>query len=583
MSLPLLASVLTERGYTADCLDLNAKYWQDCILNTNFLKKRLKILKSNLNDINLKKFQFADLKEKYIIQKTFPFLTALIEKENKILELINKVDTAVSILKSKEDFYNINKFEFALKTVKNASNFLFYTYFVSNEINKRIGQKLSCIEYFIKNKTLNPFYEYYTNQIDSHIFDKYDSVLISQPFDIQNLGCWTLAYLLKNKADVKVCCGGNYVSRLKDTIINNEIIFKDYFDYFLLGLGEESIVQFASFREGKTAIDNVKGLVYYENNEIKLSEAPTYLTNPLKRPDISFKGINFDDYLIPEPVIPLQVSKGCPWGKCTFCVFHLGKPHYQIIPPEQAADEVKYLNKNFGIKRFEFADESLTPEYYYKFAKKIIEYKLDIKYYGFARFDNTFTDNILQTMYKSGFRIFEWGYESPSKNVMKIFNKGIDIANRHKILEDAGSQGIWNHCLTITSIPFETLEDEISDLKTYINNKNLFHSRLIARFILYKNSPIAPNAENYNMTNIKDNGNLSITYSYERKDKDIYNSKRSAAEKLERTLYEEIYGKECWLNLVNTADEYLFLYVSHYGKDKVLNMKSSLYALREEL
>ncbi len=47
MSLSLLASVLSERGYCAKCADLNADYYDDCILNKD-LKTYIKNIPKSL-------------------------------------------------------------------------------------------------------------------------------------------------------------------------------------------------------------------------------------------------------------------------------------------------------------------------------------------------------------------------------------------------------------------------------------------------------------------------------------------------------------------------------------------------------
>lgn len=567
ISISILSSILEECGYSSSCFDLNAEFHNKAIYNKNILQERFNQLKNTLKQIKNGDFHYTDLKEKIFISKYSKFFLDFKKNEKEILEVINNIEDCVKTLKSK-DFYDIKRFETALNVIFKAEAIFFCSFFQSQATNKKIGYKFKAIDYFVKNEKLNPFYSYYMKKINEGFFDNYDYVMISQPFDIQSFGVWTLAYLLKKYTKVKVCIGGNYPSRLAETFKSNVKIFDYYFDYALLGKGEEAIIEFAEFAHNRRNIEQVSGLIYKKQDKIFANPPKTFLQNVEIRPKIKFDGINFKDYLIPEVVIPLQVSNGCPWGKCSFCVFHEGKTKYQIIPAKQIAEEVKYLHDKYGITKFEFADEALTPQYYYEFAKEIIKLQLDIHYYGFARFDTGFTSEILETMYKSGFRVFEWGFETPSKRIMEIFNKGIDIDSRTSILKRANEAKIWNHCLTIVNVPFETKEEILYDCDFYLKNSNIINSRQIAWFALYKKAPIFKQAEDYNMTNIKSMGDLSIRSTFERRlEKDIMEDNIVRAKHIE--LHNKYEG-EFWSILLKAYDEYLFLYVAHYGKDKCL-------------
>lgn len=567
MSLPLLSSILKENGYASFCYDLNAKFYNEKLLNKDSLIERYDLLKNNFKLIKSNDFNFSDEEEQSYITKSLNFLQDFLQKENLIYELIENVENDVNVFKS-ENFYDLSKFKTALANVKKATNIFFYSFFQTQTINKKMGSSFPQIGYFVKNKRFNPYYEFYLDKIKSGIFDNYGYVMISQSYSTQNLGAWTLAYLLKKYTKVKVVIGGNYPGRLSATFKKNIKIFEEYFDYVLCGLGEESIVEFAEYANNRRNIENVSGIITKINDKIFYNQPKTFLSDVKKRPKISFDGISFDDYLIPEVVIPLQVSKGCPWSKCTFCVFHDGKTKYQIAPPAQIALEFKYLHDKYGITKFEFADESLSPQYYYQLANEILNLKLNISYYGFARFDDNFTPEILETMYKSGFKVFEWGYENPSERVMKIFNKGIDINKRIPVLKRANEAGIWNHCLTIINIPFETKEEILYDIDTYLKNSDVINSRLIAPFQLYKNAPMAKNPEKYNMTNIEDHGNLLISQHWNRKEnKEILLDKDIIKKVCE---LENLYSKTVWRELMKSFDEYLFLYVAHHGKDKCI-------------
>ncbi len=564
----LLNSILIKNSFDSNFKDLNVKFWIDCLLNKNHLYSCFDEFLNKVHIINTNRFEFKDENEKYFIKKQLKDSNLFIQNYTELIhKSIAEIDVAVDVLKSKKEFYNVNKFYNALSTIKNIQEIFFKTFFISVSLNVKIGYRFDTLNYFAKNELLNPFYNYFADKIKKGFFDKYDVICISQPFACQTLACFTLMNLLKQKTNKTICIGGNYINRLSNTLKNNTELFDNYLDYILTGLGEESIISFANFINKKQQPAKVAGLIYKNDNKIIQNSPQTFLSNIRKRVELKLDTVNFDDYLIPEIVFPIQVSKGCPWKKCTFCVFHEGKTQYQIAPPSQIAKEIANLYKKYGISKFEFVDESLSPKYYYKFAKEIIKLGINVNYYGFARFEEGFTSKILKTMYKSGFKMFEWGYETPSKRIMKIFNKGIILDSRIPTLNRADKAEIWNHCLTIVNIPFETTEEEKYASKVYEKYSRLFHSRQMADFILYKNTNISKYASKYGINNVLDKGDMALELFYE----------NEKTEKYKDDIY-DLYKNTLWYFTIKLGfDEYLFLYVAKLGKENCLKLKKNKY------
>ena len=53
--------------------------------------------------------------------------------------------------------------------------------------------------------------------------------------------------------------------------------------------------------------------------------------------------------------MPVLSSRGCYWGKCSFCDHSFGQK-VDIKPVSQFVDELEILNKKHGIKHFELID-----------------------------------------------------------------------------------------------------------------------------------------------------------------------------------------------------------------------------------
>ena len=555
----ILNSVLNSNGYEANVIDLNAKIWNEKILNKKYLEKCYDYLSENIQ--NIKNNGFQKIENKFIKTRLASIEKFLSTNDENIKETIENVKDIKHNFQSAQMFYDINTFDKSATYVIFAQEIFLYSFFLSNYFH--------LIDLYIENSVINPYYDYFIEKINNGLFEDSETVMITHPFVIQTLACFTLGYLLKKYTNKKVVYGGNYISRCSDFIKKEPRIFQKYFDYVQIGLGDETILDLAGFIKGKKKPKDVPGLIYIENKKIKSNPPQTYLNDITKRPKFRFDGINFKDYLIPEVIIPMQVSKGCPWGKCTFCVFHEGKTKYQIVPVKQVVAELKYLYDNYNITKFEFVDEALPPKYFDELSKEILKQNLNIRYCAFARFDEGFTEDVLNTMYKSGFRMFKWGYEVPSERIMKIFNKGIKTEARIPLLKASDKANIWNDCLTISEIPFESEEEELEDSKIYFENIDAMHSREIFPLVFYKHSELTKKYKKLNITGLKDIGDLSQIYKYIGTENKL-KKKNNKYDKLINKVYSKFYLR--YEMTYKSFDEYLFLYICKYGKDNCLKI-----------
>ena len=95
---------------------------------------------------------------------------------------------------------------------------------------------------------------------------------------------------------------------------------------------------------------------------------------------------------------------------------------------------IEFINKKYGIKHFEFIDECISPAYLQKLSEEILSRHLDIAWFNNARLEEAFTQEVLSSAHKAGLKMLLWGFESGSKRIMELINKGIDIDNRIEIM-----------------------------------------------------------------------------------------------------------------------------------------------------
>ena len=175
------------------------------------------------------------------------------------------------------------------------------------------------------------------------------------------------------------------------------------------------------------------------------------------------------------------------------------------------------------------------------------------------------TPEILRNLYESGARFFMWGYEAESERVMKLINKGIDLAYRKKILKDSRDAGLWNLCTFLLGYPTETAE-ELQSTIDMIYNHELVNTCTPSNFALKKNSILKDNTDSVGITDFTENGELHISYKYQSLTQTMeeVKSRRNAFERK----YLEDTRNRLFAHSFTESDSIL-MYLVKYGRDYV--------------
>src|SRR6202042_1618980 len=98
----------------------------------------------------------------------------------------------------------------------------------------------------------------------------------------------------------------------------------------------------------------------------------------LPAPD--FDGLPLDRYLAPRLVLPYDPTRGCYWGKCTFCHYGLaevGTASYRERAVETVARHLAALSARHGTRHFYFSQDSVAPKTLVKLSRAMVEANLD--------------------------------------------------------------------------------------------------------------------------------------------------------------------------------------------------------------
>ena len=331
--------------------------------------------------------------------------------------------------------------------------------------------------------------------------------------------------------------------------------------------------------EGKRPMSDVPNLTYMDDGgEIRVNQKlHTERVNELPIP--YFDGLPWEKYFAPEKIVSYLGTRGCYWGKCTFCDHGAGYiDQFRAKHADQILDELAQLKAKYDAKHFLFTDESFPPALFVKLPPMMVEKKLDIYWTTLIRFEDSLLEpEIWDMAAKSGCRSLYFGLESANERIIKLVKKDTKIDAAITNLTQARRVGIWSHVMGFYGFPSETPEEALDTTNFLLDNQDKIHSVEMYFFVLYKNAPVFKDTENYGIQ-VKENpeNDLAVDYYY------TPESGQTIPEAMER--YEHFYRDhfDGWALRIN-AREHVFLYITHFGTNDLPQLYVKNQEEREKL
>jgi len=578
----MLAANLRTNGYEVDIRDLSIEFYNN-ILTPDYLRKSIEklykqedFLKENIRKEFFDGNKIDDYSLEFNINaKKLLKINNLKGNKYKIENIIDFLPYALKIVKDKDKFYSLHMFFKAFAVINQTLNIISSSYFPAeitlhdykNPVFKFTYEEIKkhCFD-----KSLNMFYDFYEAIVPSITGQNYDMIGITISSSSQFIPGLTFAALLKSNTNAHINIGGNYISRITDTLQKYPEFFELFADSVIYEEGERPLLELVKCLDNRSCLDQVSSLIYLDNDGgVKITEkVPPLKFNESPIPDLT--GFNLQDYLMPEIVMPIHASRGCYWKKCTFCDHDFGQT-YNVKDIDKLINEIKELQDKFGISHFEFIDEAISAPYLKKMSEKILDAGLDINWYCNARTESNLTKDVLEVARKAGLRMILWGYESGSKRIMELVNKGVDIDKRIEILKTASDADIWNFAYIFFGFPTETREEAMETVNNVIDNTDIFHAYGKSIFTLGKHALMKINPEKYGITNLSlEEEPFSSNCFYEIKTA-LNEGEMDEIQKLFLQKSVENYPSSVWMYIAYR--ETLFLYICKYGADVVKNME----------
>jgi len=298
----------------------------------------------------------------------------------------------------------------------------------------------------------------------------------------------------------------------------------EYIDFIVSGEGEESLYLLATGEN----YENIPGLIYREDKKVKSNLTPHYIDlNSLPIPCFD----SYFDELITTPqevqqyfhvygLLPIEISRGCWWNKCSFCNLNLQHKKYREKTVEKIVEEINFLSERYKILNFQFISNTLLLKNYKNLLEQIKNLGKDFSFCAETRAGRLKSDDYT-LLKEAGFTVIQTGVESFSQSYLKKMNKGVRVIENIAALKFCKENHIKNNYNLIINYPNEETKDfeetayNMQFFRQYIDMPNISNLQVVY------DSPIQKNYENYNIAELKPNPVDEIAFPQEYLEKEF--------------------------------------------------------------
>ncbi len=305
----------------------------------------------------------------------------------------------------------------------------------------------------------------------------------SIPWEQFDAVCFTLSYaqlnasfclaegIKKDHPEISTIFGGAY-SQIHDQSIPAYMEAYPFIDYFVLGEAEPVIVPLARhiLNNGDNRHLNelsLPGIFYRHHGRLQttggVSRTPDMSASPV--PDYtSFftrrKELPTSERIFFRRDVPIELSRGCPWGQkspCTFCAFYPCRDYRPKNTP-QILNEIKSQVESHRARSFYVVDAGVTGRMIGEVFPEIIKLPRKISI-PFIETRTTLTEAHIRQMKQSGVTLIQPGIECLDTGLLRKVNKGVSLFNNLLYMKWARKHGIRLSYNIILGLPDATLPE----------------------------------------------------------------------------------------------------------------------------
>ena len=262
-------------------------------------------------------------------------------------------------------------------------------------------------------------------------------------------------------------------------------------DFMISGEGEQPLLDLCRYLAGKSTEPGANifsNLHPTSENQQKNRQVANLPHLPIPDYDDYFrekeKLFNNSPFI---PVLPVEFSRGCWWGKCNFCNLNLQWYGYRSKSPERMVDEVISLSEKYGCLDLSFTDNVLPIKESDVFFSRMADLGRDIRFFGEIRANQR--DKFMSMARQGGLTSVQAGIEAFSDSLLKKMAKGTTVIDNLAVMKSALANRIELDGNLIIEFPGSS-QEEVEETLDNLAFALPFRPLTTASFFLGHGSPV---------------------------------------------------------------------------------------------
>jgi anaerobic magnesium-protoporphyrin IX monomethyl ester cyclase len=289
----------------------------------------------------------------------------------------------------------------------------------------------------------------------------------------------------------------------------------------------------------------------------------------LPAPD--FDGLALDRYFSPHLTLPYDPTRGCYWGKCTFCHYGLaevGTASYRERAVETVVDHLRALSIRHQTRYFYLSQDSVAPKTIVKLAAALADAGLDLRWATDLKPERYLTAERAQTLRRGGAVACALGVESANPRVLGMIDKGAPVAVVSDVIDHLAGAGISAEAMCFTGFPTESYVEALETLQFLDERRDRVAAFIVGHFDLTHGALVAQAPQRFGVREIwqVEGDTLGTGLFY---DEEVPSKSGDEPERLDRALDDLSAGwllrRYPWAGSLSTA--HTVLYYDRFGRD----------------
>jgi len=351
----------------------------------------------------------------------------------------------------------------------------------------------------------DPFHDYIVGDLAPRLRAAHvDAIGISVCFPGQLQPAYAFALKLKQLLpDVHLTCGGPGITQLFIKLHGHDLLRAlGPFDSAVVFEGEHSLLRLCEALASRAPLRGLPNVVL-RDPLLGAKYEPGHGSEDLRTlPSPDFDGLPLDLYLSPHLTLPYDPTRGCYWGKCTFCHYGLaevGTASYRERPVELALDHLTALSAKYDTRFFYLSQDSVAPKTLLKLAQGMTARGMNLRWATDLKPENYLTQERAQALRDGGAVACALGVESAAPRVLELIDKGAPVSTVRSTVHHLADAGIAVEAMCFTDFPTETFKEAMATLRFIEELREEIALYIVGEFDLTEGALVAQAPEKFGL------------------------------------------------------------------------------------